>query len=50
MTKKQVVKETGHSAYTYTAVHHPSNSGQELTQGRNLEAGNDAEVMRNAAY
>ena len=28
----------------------PKKSGQELKQGRNLEAGADADVMENAAY
>ena len=29
----------------HIAVHHQRKSGQELTQGRNLEAGADAEAM-----
>jgi hypothetical protein len=33
-----------------SAVHHWGKSGQELTQGRNLEAGADAEDMEDAAY
>ena len=31
-------------------VYHQRKSGQELTQGRNLEAGADAEAMEDAAY
>ena len=31
--------------YFYIAVHHERKSGQELTQGKNLEAGADAEAM-----
>jgi hypothetical protein len=38
------------SLHFHTAVHHQRKSGQELTQGRNLEAGADAEAMENAAY
>jgi hypothetical protein len=34
----------------HIAVHHQRKSGQELTQGRNLEAGADAEAMEGAAY
>jgi hypothetical protein len=46
MTKKQVGEERVYSAYTFhTAVHHQRKSGQELTQGRNLEAGADVEAM-----
>jgi hypothetical protein len=30
---------------TYITVHHWRKLGQELTQGRNLEAGADAEAM-----
>jgi hypothetical protein len=37
MTNKEVGEERVYSAYTY--------SGQELTHGRNLEAGADAEAM-----
>jgi hypothetical protein len=40
MTEKQVGEERVYSAYTSTL-----NSGQELPQGRNLEAGADAEAM-----
>ena len=37
--------------YTYQiAVHHYKMSGQELKQGRNLEAGVDAEAIGGAAY
>jgi hypothetical protein len=38
------------SLYFHIAVHHQRKSGQELTQGRNLEAGVDAEAMEDAAY
>ena len=33
----------------YITVHHLRMSGQELIQGRNLEAGADAEAMEGAA-
>jgi hypothetical protein len=33
------------SLHFHIAVHHQRKSGQELTQGRNLEAGADAEAM-----
>jgi hypothetical protein len=42
MTKRQVVEERVYSAYTSTLLY---KSGQELTQGRNLEAQSDAEAM-----
>jgi hypothetical protein len=46
MTKKQVgEKRVFFSLYFHIAVHHQRKSGQELTQGRNLEAGADAEAM-----
>jgi hypothetical protein len=46
MTKKQVGKERVYSAYTFhIAVHHQRKAGPELTQGRNLESGADAEDM-----
>jgi hypothetical protein len=46
MTKKQVGEERVYSAYTFhIAVPHQRKSGQELTQGRNLGAGVDAEAM-----
>jgi hypothetical protein len=51
MTKKQIGEERVYSAYTsHIAVHHQRKSRQELTQGRNLEAGVDAEAMEGAAY
>jgi hypothetical protein len=31
--------------YFHIAIHHQRKLGQELTQGRNLEAGADAEAM-----
>ena len=45
MTKKQVVEERVYSAYIFTLLYHQRKSAQELTQGRNLEAGVDAEAM-----
>ena len=47
MTKKQVGEERVYSAYTYfhIALHHQRKSGQEITQGRNLEVGADVEAM-----
>jgi hypothetical protein len=38
------------SLHFHIAVHHQRKPGQELTQSRNLEAGADAELWRNAAY
>ena len=38
------------SLHFHIAVLHQRKSGQELTQGRNLEAGADAEAMEGAAY
>ena len=34
----------------HTTVHHWRNSGQELEQGRNLEAGTEAEAMGAASW
>jgi hypothetical protein len=34
------------SLYFHIAVHHQKKSGQKLTQGRDLEVGPDAEVMK----
>ena len=34
----------------HITVHHGRKSGQELKQGRHLEAGADAEAMEGAAY
>jgi hypothetical protein len=34
----------------HITVHHQRKSGQELKQGRKLEAGADAEAMEGAAY
>jgi hypothetical protein len=45
MTKKQVGEERVYSASASTLVQHQRKSGQGLTQGRNLEAGADAEAM-----
>jgi hypothetical protein len=38
------------SLHFHITVHHQRKSGQELKQGRNLEAGADEEVMEGAAY
>jgi hypothetical protein len=47
MTKKQVGDKRVYSAYTsHIAVHHQKKSGQELTQGKKLETGADAEAMK----
>jgi hypothetical protein len=46
MTKKQVGEERTYSAYTFhSALHQQKKSGQKFTQGRNLEAGADANAM-----
>jgi hypothetical protein len=47
MTKKQAGEERVYSAYSSTLLfrNRESKSGQELTQGRILEAGADAEAM-----
>jgi hypothetical protein len=46
MTKKQVGEERVYSVYTSTLLFITKRkSRQELTQGRNLEAGADAEAM-----
>ena len=37
-------------SHVHITVHHWRTSGQELTQGRNLEAGADAEILEGAAY
>jgi len=52
MTKKQVGEERKglFSLHLHIAVHHQRKSGLELIQGRNLEAGADAEAVEGAAY
>jgi hypothetical protein len=45
ITKKQAGEECLFSLHFHTAIHHQRKSGQELTWGRNLEAGVDAEAM-----
>jgi hypothetical protein len=45
MTKKQIGEESLFSLHFHIAVHHQRKSGLEFTQGRNLEAGADAEPM-----
>jgi hypothetical protein len=47
MTKKQVGEERQH---IHIAVHHQRKLGLKIAQGRNLEAGADAEAMEGAAY
>jgi hypothetical protein len=47
--QKQVVEESVYLAYTSTSLKDIRTSEQELQQGRNLEAGADAEVMEGAA-
>jgi hypothetical protein len=44
MTKERI-EEDLFTLYFHIVVHHQRKSGQELTQGRNLEAGVDAEAM-----
>jgi hypothetical protein len=36
--------------YFHSTAHHQRKSGQELTQGRNLEAGADAEAMKRCCF
>ena len=43
MPKKQVEEERVYLTYTFIKVCHRRKSGQKLKQGRNLEAGADAE-------
>jgi hypothetical protein len=51
VTKKRKLGGKGLSSlHSHIAVHHQRKSGQELTQGRNLEAGADVEAMEGAAY
>jgi hypothetical protein len=50
MTEEQVGEERVYSAYTSTFLFITKKSGWELTQGRNLEAGANAEAMESAAY
>jgi len=38
------------SLHFHIAAHHQRKSGQKLTEGRNLEAGADAEAIEGAAY
>ena len=45
MTKRQAGEEKLFSVYFHIAVHHQRKPGQELKQGRVLEAEADAEVM-----
>jgi hypothetical protein len=50
MTEKQVGKERVYLAYSSCQSPSLKKSGQELKQGRNLEAEADAEAMEGAAY
>jgi hypothetical protein len=51
MTKMQAGEERVYSAYTSTLPSSsPRKSGQELTQGRDLEAETDAEAVEGDAY
>jgi hypothetical protein len=50
MIKKQVLEERVFGLHSHIVVHHRRRSGQELTQGRNLEAGADTEDLEAAAY
>jgi hypothetical protein len=46
MTKRKL----GRKGFTFQcAVHHQRKPGQELKQGRNLEAGTDTEVMEESS-
>jgi hypothetical protein len=45
MTKNQAGKEITFTLYFHIIVHHWRKLGQELKQGRNLEAGADSEAM-----
>ena len=44
MTKEPVEEERVYLAYIFTPIHHWRKSAQKLKQGRNLEAGADAEA------
>ena len=50
--QKQLREGRGYLSYTSTSwgVHHHRKLGQELKQGRELEAGADAEAMEGAAH
>jgi hypothetical protein len=51
MTKMQVGEERFLSdLHFHIAVHHQRKSGLELKQGRNLEAGADAEAMEGCCF
>jgi len=50
VTKKQVREEMALLAYTFISLLIIGKSGQELKQGRNLEAGADSEAMECATY
>ena len=45
MTSEQVEEEGVYLVYAYSFVHHQKKPGQQLKQGRNLEARADAEAM-----
>ena len=48
--QKELKKGRTCLVYTSTIVYHPRKSGQELTQGRNLKAGADAEAMEECCF
>jgi hypothetical protein len=48
--KKQVREERTFGSHFHIAVHHQRKSGQEFKQGRNLEAGADAEAMKGCCF
>jgi hypothetical protein len=50
MTRKQVMEEKVHSAYTSALLFITKGSQVGTHTGRNLEAGADAEAMEGAAY
>jgi hypothetical protein len=50
MTKRKLGGKDLFGLHFQITVHHLRKSEQELTQGRNLEAGADAEAMEGAAY
>ena len=48
--QKQLEDRSAYFAYFFTSVHHQMQSWQELKQGRNLEAGADAEAMEEYCF
>jgi len=43
--QQQAREERVHLAHSFAPIHHRKKSGQELKEGRNLEAGADAEAV-----